>query len=446
MARIAPFRGRRYSSNYSSLLPLLIPPPGDIVPLQEQDRYLRMHEYNFMNLIHSQTGVANRPLDAAKTFDRWCREGIMGRDPEPAIYLYQIDYSLDEQGPQLSRTGFISLLKLQDYNTGVIRPHELTFSAVKKERLEFIRSCEANLSLIFTFYDDPGQEVGQALWQAAPSRPVMEFVDLAGFSHRLWLVSDPQAHQRVARLLADKPVYIADGHHRYETCIAHRDQMRQRYPDYDEEASFNYTLIYAAALQDSGMAILPFHRLIRKRPGFDRARFLDAAAEFFEIRTPPLAPDSTAARREFQALLAAEAKTGQALGFLTSDSDCLGLLILKPGALSQLDLHPSLRDLDVVVLDEIVLRCCLGMEEGDRDDEKNFSYEASLDKAVQRVQAGEAQFCFLLNPTKVEQVKAVADAGLFMPRKSTHFYPKAASGLVVNRIIPDELVTDPLAD
>jgi uncharacterized protein (DUF1015 family) len=343
----------------------------------------------------------------------------------------------------MTRTGFMALLRLQDYEMGVVRPHERTFSSVKEDRLAWLSACQVNLSQIFTFYDDPAQEVVNTLKQAAPAQADLEFSDQDGITHRLWAISDPKAHLRVARLLQGQNIYIADGHHRYETALAYRDMMAESSPQ-DPRAPFFYTLIYAAPMQDPGLAILPAHRLITELPGYEGERFLAAAGRYFEVKDTKLTAGVPEHLVEFRSRLSALASREKAFGFLDPDSPSLKLLILKPEVLEGMQAHPALKDVDVVSLQEAIFRRCLGFTKKDFNNEKLFQYEYNPEKAVQQLLKGKARLGFFLNPTRVSQVKPVADAGLYMPRKSTLFYPKVSTGLVINPITPEDLVQDPL--
>ena len=329
MALIAAFRGLRYCKALAGSMGRLVGPPYDPVTEQDLDRYRSRHKRNITCLLYGRDESRNRPQGTALTLRQWVGREDLVRDKRPAIYLYQIDYRMEESGPTLTRTGFMALLRLQDYDMGMIRPHERTFSAIKEEKLEALNACQANLSQVFTFYDDPGLEVTEVLAQGAPSRPDLEFRDPEGITHRLWLVTDPQAHLQAARLMAPKSIYIADGHHRYETCLAHRRRMRHSFPTADPRSPFNYTLVYASALQDPGLAILPAHRLITELPGFDRGEFLSRADRFFRIvdtGLDPLAPEAPAG---FKKLLEGRPEGETALGFLAAGAPTFILLTLK---------------------------------------------------------------------------------------------------------------------
>ncbi len=442
MALIAAFRGLRYCKALAGSMGRLVGPPYDPVTEQDLDRYRSRHERNITCLLYGRDESRNRAQGTALTLRQWVGREDLVRDKRPAIYLYQIDYRMAESGPTLTRTGFMALLRLQDYDMGMIRAHERTFSAIKEEKLEALNACQANLSQVFTFYDDPRLEVTEVLAQGAPSRPDLEFRDPEGITHRLWLVTDPQAHLQAARLMAPKSIYIADGHHRYETCLAHRRRMRHSFPTADPRSPFNYTLVYASALQDPGLAILPAHRLITELPGFDRGEFLSRADRFFRIvdtGLDPLAPEAPAG---FKKLLEGRPEGETALGFLAAGAPTFILLTLKEEIRSRLQIHPALKEVDVAILREVVFRRCLGLTKEALGDEGLFRYDYELSSAAARVRAGRAEAGFFLNPTRVSQVKAVADAGLVMPRKSTFFYPKVTTGLAMSPLVHGELVAD----
>lgn len=444
MANIAAFQGLRYHCRKAGPMDSLVGPPYDPVQEEHLDAYRSRSEFNILNLLYCQDSNGNGHQKAAEMLRDWQACGCMARDPEPAIYLYEIEYQMADSETWSVRTGFIALLRVQDYHMGVVRPHERTFTAVKKERLDYLTTCGANVSQIMAFYDDPGLEVAGALGQAAPGAPAEEFTDLDGVRHRLWLVTDPQVHLQVARLMEHKQVYIADGHHRYETALAYRDHMAKRHPRAGRLAPFHYTMAYLSAMQDPGLAILPAHRLINCLPEFDEDGFLDLARKYFEIETFGLSPRSTEDRERFKELLSCRADQDKAIGYLCTESDTLRILTLRPERIRGMQAHPALRDLDVMALREIAFDRCLGLNKEIRAAEGFFSYEASLGKGVEKVLSGQARVGFFLNPTRVAQVKVVADAGLVMPRKSTMFYPKVSTGLALRPISMDEEVADPL--
>lgn len=441
MAVIAPLRGLRYNQNLAPRLPDLVAPPYDVISAQQQDGFYLAHPNNVIRLIlpkeqPGETDRLSRYQRAATDFKDWWDRDILTRDQEPAIYLYQIEYPLGGVTGRLTRKGFISLIGLEDYETGAVLPHERTFSRTKEDRLNLISVCKANFSQIFTLYNDPQQEVMATLEAAAPDEPAVRFEDSGGTIHTLWLVTDRQAQKKAAQLLRETTFYIADGHHRYETGLNYRNLMRKQMPDASPTASFNYTMIYATAMQDEGLTILSANRLIKEMPDYSAGDFLDKAGEYFDIQEFPFQPsDPSPARSEFCFNLASEGWEKHVIGFAGHGENKLRILTLKNGVMDSLDLHESLKDLDVIVLNEIIYGRCLGLEPDDLDDPHRFLYDADLGSGLDRVALGEVEMGFILNPTRIQQVRAVANAGLIMPRKSTYFYPKVTSGLVLRPIV-----------
>ncbi len=451
MALIAPFRGLRYNLKKIGSLGRVVTPPYDVIDESQQDRFYLAHEHNIIRLILGKNhpgdnGLDNRYIRAAKTYKRWWIKEILTRDVEPAIYLYEIRYPLNGHSTRITRKGFISLLKLSDYQEGQVRPHERTFSATKEERLSLIDHAQANFSQIFTLYDDPRNRVVSILEDAAQNVPPIEFRTEDGVEHCLRLVTDPEAHSDAARIFAEKTVYIADGHHRYETCLAYRNRMRMRYPTAPFESAFNYTTIYATSFQDPGLKILPAHRLVKDLPGMDRETFTEKLSQYFEIQEFPLDPDPDTTQRKFKAALMANGHDKNILGYADSRGRTLRVLTLREGVMSGVALQACLKGLDVIVLSDIIYGRSLDLSLDDLDNEKRFLYDADLDSALDRILAGEVEMGFLLNPTRIEQLQDVSNQGLVMPRKSTYFYPKVHTGLVVNPLIPSELIREPRID
>lgn len=444
MAHIAPFRGLNYHPDLVPEMGNLVGPPFDPVTAKDQDRYRNLHPKNIINMLYFSGGYGQSCQDTADVLDEWLKEEILVRSQSPAIYLYQVDYYTTDTPLLLTRTGFISLVRLQNYKTGIVRPHEQTFSGVKQDRLEMLARCQASLSQVMTFYDDADNAVITTLASAADHAPDLNFRDSDGLNHRLWRVTDPRAHLKAAQQMESKSIFIADGHHRYETSLAHRNAMRLAHPHAGPLAAFNYSLLYLSPIQDPGLKILPSHRLIPELPGFDETAFLESMAKYFEITDTGLNPDSADERVLFKEKLSERAGRTKTIGFLAAESGTLRLASVKPELLHGLQVHPALKDLDVVSLEEFVFRRCLGLNKAARDDERMFAFFTDQEAAIKRVASGKARLGFLLNPTRVSQVKEVADAGLTMPRKSTMFYPKVTTGLAMTLIPPDEEAADPL--
>ena len=445
MAEIAPFRGYRYNQKVVPNLASVVTPPYDVISSAEQDAYHRRHPYNMIRLILGKkdpgdTEEYNWFSRAAETLRGWREQEVLLRDPQPAIYDYEIDY---HEPSNLSKTrhGFICLVRLQDFSEGSIRPHERTFAATKSERLKLLCACNANLSQIFALYSDPAELVRGQLNKGREGTPVMAFADETGIRHRIWRVTDSEVIKGMAALMEEKSLFLADGHHRYETALAYRDLMRDKHPGKGEKASFSYVLMYLASMNQEGLTILPTHRLLGRLPQFRLESLLTAAGRHFDVeRFSFHAAGKDQALETFLATLHA-AGSRHFIGLYAAGAEAFVLLKLRSevGGHAWRDHLPRpLRHLDVVVLTELVLKGLLAVDEEILSDERQIHYCHAGREAVRLVDSGAYEAAFLINPTRVEQVQEVASAGLIMPHKSTYFYPKVINGSVLHVLDPHE--------
>jgi uncharacterized protein (DUF1015 family) len=448
MAEIAPLRGYRYNREVVPDLAAVVTPPYDVISPAAQEMYHRRHRYNMVRLILANKEPGDRAerswfTRAAEELRAWREQGILLRDPQPALYDYEIDYT-EPPGLTKRRHGFICLVRLQEFSQGSIRPHERTFAATKSERLNLMCACNASVSQIFALYSDPGEVVRGELAVGREERPVAAFTDEAGTRHRLWRVTAPEVVKGVAALMGEKPLFLADGHHRYETALAYRDLMRAKYPNRGEQASFNYVLMYLSSINQRGLTILPTHRLFGRLPEFNLASFLETAGRYFEVEPFPF--DSASRERVLGSFLRALEGAGSRhfLGLYAAGAEAFVLLKFRAAADSRAwrdHLPRPLQHLDVVVLTELVLKGLLGVDEKTLGDERQIHYSHDGREAVRLVDSGAYQVAFLINPTRVEQVQEVASAGLIMPHKSTYFYPKVIDGSVLHLLDPHEDVS-----
>lgn len=448
MADIAPFRGLRYNTERIPDFDQVVIPPYDIISKEEQAMFQQLSPFNMVHLELGPESNEDSPRNnphtrAAGYFQAWQAQNILIRDPEPGLYYYELDYSLC--GQHKTRKGFICLLKLEDFCDGRVLPHEKTFDAVKDERLDLMKEAHANFSPIYSLYSDPEYQVDRVLQSACDGAPVVSFSDRNQLGHRLWPISDPGTIRRAQELMRDKNIFIADGHHRYETALNYRNLLRQRHPDAGGDASFEYVMMYLANLNHDGVSILPTHRLLSACGDWDRQRFLQEAEPLFEIRSFGVGPEGFRAWAEALRSEAQGKKT--AIGFFHPDLDRYYLLEARydrvDPILAEEGVPEALRHLDVVVLDRIVLRRLLGLSEKHLGDTRNIRFHHSLPDAVTEIRGGSNEWGFFVNPTRIDQVQEVAGNGLTMPHKATYFYPKVGSGLVINPLIPTERMVAP---
>jgi len=444
MAILAPVRGLVYNPEVVPNLADVVTPPYDVIsPTQQEDFYAR-HPYNMVRLILPRKeprgdDIPDRYARAAADFARWRRESVLVRDPAPALHYWETDFSL--AGQTVTRRGLVGLLRLEPFESGSVRPHEKTFSAHKNDRFQLITHCLAQFSTIFALYPDQPDQVLSLLRQGIAAPPEIDFADYDGQRHRSFRVTDPGVLRAVSQAMQSLPIFIADGHHRYETSLAVQGWLQQQYPQASPRATFNYVLMYLSNMSDPGLVVLPAHRLLNTSSltGFSEAALYNRLPEFFDLERIDCAGDCAGS---IAAALSRGGEQGTALVVANSRREAT-LLRLKPGVMtSSLAAHlpAALAGLDVIVLNFLIFEKIIQLTQPQQDDPAVFHYDSTIPGALQALEEGKVQLAFLLNPTKIEQVQAVANAGLIMPRKSTYFYPKVIAGLVMSPIDPGEEV------
>jgi uncharacterized protein (DUF1015 family) len=451
MAIIAPFRGLTYQRNMLKDAAKLVAPPYDVISEAEQNDYYRVHPQNVIRLTlgkrkKGDSDWDNRYTRSADDFKRWQSENVLVRSERPCMYLTSMSFDPgDGNGPK-TRWGLIALVRIEEERSGVVLPHERTFSAHRDDRLKLMRACNAQFSQIFGLYEDRQNRVFDCIKGVTEGTPLVSFDFKDGTSHKMWVLEDPDTFRLLRDAMAKKAIFIADGHHRYETARNYRNMMRARYGFRPTNRSYEFVMMSLTNMDDPGLMILPSHRMIKRCPGFEPGVFKDKVGRWFEIKDFPWSrPEMRASARELKRVLMSEGERGSTIGVCHKGGKGFFLLTLKPEMRHEMgdDLHESLRNLDVLVLSRFILQKALGFSKEDLDNEEIFHYQSNLQKAVSLVASGDYELTCILNPTRIEQVKEVASNGLIMPRKSTYFYPKVITGLVFNKIDPYEIIRVP---
>jgi uncharacterized protein (DUF1015 family) len=401
--------------------------------------------------------VSDQRYNSARDyFNKWQEEDILIRDVEPAFYLYLIDYKLPS-GLRFTRKGFIGLVELSEFSEEIVKPHEETFDTVTADRLRLMDTCEAQFSQIFSLYSDPEMQIITALEAGCSEKPLYEVKDADGGIHSIWPVTDKDILARVQKLFKDNAVYIADGHHRYKTSLQYRQLIKDRQGELPAQSPYNYTMMYLCPMEDPGLKVLPTHRLVTLPddvlpglPSMDElVSMLSVSFHLEEITggSREIFLGEVLARMEERILTKQQEST--MFGLYHADEDRCFLLTLKNKA-SEIEAlahrQTALRDLDVVVLSDLVVENILGLKYERIEHDNLVRYFAdpdeALDVAVKECVDCDTALCllFLMNNTKVSQVKRVADEQLIMPHKATYFYPKILTGLLLNKLIADEKV------
>jgi uncharacterized protein (DUF1015 family) len=448
MAFIAPFRGLRYNPSKISRMEEVVTPPYDIIDDKARDAFVARNPYNVIRLdlskSHGPGPEADRYEQARKQLEEWQLGQILIRDPLPAIYLYHIEY-IHPSGRRLTRKGLVGLVRLAEFSEGVVKPHERTFRGVVTDRLQLLETCRTQFSQIFSLYPDEENAVMARLEQSCPAEPLYTLTDDNRARHRLWAVTDPDALTNVQALFAGKSLYIADGHHRYTTALQLRERMREQFGTLPEESPFNHTMMYLCSMDDPGLSVLPTHRLVRLPGNQSAAELTTRLEERFSVEEVTGASRETLVAEILSRM--EEREKGTVFGLYHPAEDRCFLLTLRDGGMAaEFSSDSPLLDLDVVVLSDLVLERLLGLDHGRCEGENLVDYYSDPDEAIDaavKEAAGQKEWSpviFLMNPTPVRQVKQVADANLVMPHKSTFFYPKILTGLVMNKLEAGEKI------
>ena len=440
MIEVSPFRGICYNQRVVGDLARVLCPPYDVITPEQRKLYYEKSSHNAIRLeLPEPTGDGPDYIGAAITFQQWLKHGILQLDSVSSFYLH--DHRFEYSGEKRVRRGLIARVKLEPWNSGIY-PHEETFPKAKNDRLQLMRACRANFSPLLSLYHDSEREIASILSHVAQEKPLMSLrakrsnLLACNEAHTLWAISDPEIKRELSQFLSSQPLYIADGHHRYETALTYQQERAEEQSDsfgssviasgakqsLNGKGAFNYVMMELVDFSDPGLVVLPLHRLVRGIVPSILGGLEDQLRNFFVLESVPLKagdPDSSG---------------------LPTDS-CLGILGLQPGSLVVLKRRQDIsletvmpgnrsqayREFDVSILNHIILDKVLS---GAKD--LDVAYTVDLKEAYQQIKERRYQLAFLLNPPQPEMVKAVADAQDRMPSKSTYFYPKLPAGLVIN--------------
>jgi uncharacterized protein (DUF1015 family) len=403
----------------------VICPPYDIISPEDQKRYYERSEYNVIRLEHSMAypednETDNRYIRSRNSFNLWLKDGILQTDISPSFYIYEQDFTYRDT--RKKRIGLVVCVLLEPWEKKVVLPHEHTMHGVKLERLELMKACNLNISPILGLYDDPGHRVGKLVQEKMTrSRLVAECTEGLE-SHKLWKANEPEFVQRISYFINPKPIYIADGHHRYETALAYRDERRQSDPFYSGDQAYNFIMMILVPFSDPGLVAMPIHRVIRGIPSERLTELRARLEEFFDIQELPAGGSNFDETRGSDIKMIGPG-AGSILDLKLKRSISLDENI--PGSHSR-----AYKGLNVSIVEHLIIERILGITEEDN----SVIYSQDARQARKLVASGEYQLAIILSPMPVTTIQAIADAGDRMPRKSTYFYPKLPTGLVINRL------------
>ncbi len=423
MVDIRPFKAIAYTQKAGNPENLITQPYDKIDP-EMQKEYYEKSPYNFCRLTLPME--QNKYQVANERIAQWLKEGIMEKEKEPAIFVSRQEFMLD--GKKLQRTGIIAALRLYAYNENVVFPHEGTYTAPKADRLNMLRTVQKDLEPVFLIYQDPERETISFLHETAKTKPVMEVTDSLQVKHTVWRVTDPQKIKQLQAYLSGKTMVITDGHHRYESALAYRDEMCSKC-NWTQDSAFNFHMCYMVPVQDEGLVVLPTHRLLK-----DYTLTEDVLARFrcfFEVSE--ISPTVQAIEDFLKSHINEHACC------VYDGSKAYGLSLKHEKAVYDFvnaNVSKETKIYDVIILRDIIFKHVLETQELNMDE--NILYVRWTKTAVEKVDRGEASIAFLVNPINAKTVAEIAQQHELLPEKTTDFYPKVVSGLLMMDISASE--------
>jgi len=431
MVEISPFTGLMYNQKKISKLEDVTSPPYDIISEEMQKKLYDNHPNNFVRLILGKqypddNDNNNRYTRAKDYYNKWIKESILIKSDKPAIYPYKIEYNANNQKKIMS--GFFTLLKLDpDYK--YVKAHERTLSKPKADRLNLMRACNTNFEPIQLLYMDSEDKIKKKIDKNI-NAPVADVIGYDNFNHKLWKIDDQDIISQIQDELKDKILFIADGHHRYQTAINYAKEIKDKTGNNDENASFNYRMVVLVNIFDKGLSIFPTHRLIKKSD-INVNLLLEKLNEYFTIekKTFDIKIENDV---EISKKIKKEIKTTKQHKFAMYIKNKFYILTLKDERIMDRfakDRSKTWRTLDVSILHKIILEHLMGINPDNIED--YVKYTRVDEEAIKFVNEGKYDLSFLMNATKIDELKAIAEANEHMPQKSTYFLPKMLSGLVM---------------
>ncbi|MBI3586390.1 MAG: DUF1015 domain-containing protein [Ignavibacteriales bacterium] len=422
MPEILPFKGLLYNQTKVNIDDV-VAPPYDVISHEQQQKLYERNLYNVVRLILGRE--EDRYASAAQHFQEWMQQSILARDPKPALYIVCQTFTATN-GQSVTRKGFIALCRLEEFDKKIVLPHEKTLAKPREDRLKLFKATGANFSQIFSLYSDSEQQIDRIVNGFSKTQPVVDVI-FEDVQNQMWKLQDAQAIKHIQNFFHTKQVLIADGHHRYETALAYRDLMRSQNSKHTGKELYNYVMMFFTNIDDDSLVIYPTHRIVHSLNNFDSKQFLQDIQQHFLLRE---------IKDEEVLMQALSSSPVRSFGLAVDGEQSHFLLTLKPTSVLQKIIKDPIpvevKELDVSLLHSVILRDILHISPEAQEQKLNIDYVRLAKDAFQAVRSKKAQMAFLMNATKIEEIRSVAKAGYTMPQKSTYFYPKLLSGLVLN--------------
>ena len=442
MAKIFPFSGITYNKKKVGNSSKVMIPPYDIISKEEQERFYSVSPYNCIRLtlgkdFPSDTEYNNKYTRANGFFNAWVKNEILAQDEEECIYAYEQRFNY--KWKKYVRLGFIALFKLEDLEAGRVYPHENTLPKPKQDRFSLIKATAANFEPIFSLYVDEDEKIPKILKKTIKRKPIAEVRDVFGIHNKLWKISGESVINKIMKDMSNKQVFIADGHHRYEASLKYRNEMRTKSQKSTGNEPYNFIMMYFANTFDKGLIIMPIHRLVLNLNLKEKINLENRIFDYFDIEEIKFAKkNENSARKRLLRLLSKTKDGDHFFGMYMHGENKYSLLKLKNEKLLEkyinVDKPKEWKKLDITILHSLVIREILGITDKDIEAENAIKYVHNDDQAFDLVKEGKYQLAFFMNPTKTEQVTALASKYEKMPQKSTFFYPKLLTGLVMYKM------------
>lgn len=426
MAEIKPFKGMRYNTFLAGKIGELCCPPYDIISEEERLGYIAENEYNVIRLELPKEG-GDVYKTAGEVLDMWRNTGVLVHEIKPAVYIYEEEFNAYNK--RSSVKGIIVRVKVEEFSKGVILPHEFTLSKAKADRFNLMKATNCNFSQIYALYMDEEHTTLKTIDSLSDRKPDQKFTDNDHVTHKLWIITDEKVIGKLVNDFADRKLYIADGHHRYETALNYRNYCRENGISKEGDPQ-DYQMMYLVDMQHPGLVVFPTHRMVRDLESFDKDEVLKGCEEYFDIK-------KFTSVGNINSELAKQYKQGKkAFGFYCGKGEWYLLVLKDIEVMADVlpDLSEASQQLDVSVLHSLILEKTMGIDKENMANQINLTYTKFFEEAIMKVDKGEFQCSFILNPTRVTEIRDVAAAGEKMPQKSTYFYPKMITGMVMNDI------------
>ena len=414
----------RYNTFLAGKIGELCCPPYDIISEEERLGYIAENEYNVIRLELPKEG-GDVYKTAGEVLDMWRNTGVLVHEIKPAVYIYEEEFNAYNK--RSSVKGIIVRVKVEEFSKGVILPHEFTLSKAKADRFNLMKATNCNFSQIYALYMDEEHTTLKTIDSLSDRKPDQKFTDNDHVTHKLWIITDEKVIEKLVNDFADRKLYIADGHHRYETALNYRNYCRENGISKEGDPQ-DYQMMYLVDMQHPGLVVFPTHRMVRDLESFDKDEVLKGCEEYFDIK-------KFTSVGNINSELAKQYKQGKkAFGFYCGKGEWYLLVLKDIEVMADVlpDLSEASQQLDVSVLHSLILEKTMGIDKENMANQINLTYTKFFEEAIMKVDKGEFQCSFILNPTRVTEIRDVAAAGEKMPQKSTYFYPKMITGMVMN--------------